>query len=80
MESVEHQGVIAHRDEWRPGSTCEECLEAYEMRRLSLAHPLPGFKIGWLKESNKLGMTAREFRDEIYEEARAKGIDITRAR
>ena len=40
----------------------------------------PLFNIAWLKQSNADKTTAREMRDEIYEDARRDGRDITRAR
>ena len=41
---------------------------------------IPLFNIAWLKQSNEIGETAREMRDDIYENARRDGREITRAR
>ncbi len=41
---------------------------------------VPLFNIAWLKASNEDQTTARELRDEIYEDARRDGREITRAR
>ena len=79
-EPTEHQSLSSgvHPDEWRAGSTCDDCLRAAEMTREMNRNTTPFMNLAWLKNSNELGQSAIAMQAEIESEAARTGKDIRR--
>ena len=78
MSKTEHQSLTSgvHPDEWRDGSTCDDCARAAEMQRELNRNATPLYNLAWLKNSNESGETAMQMVKEIEDGARESGRDI----
>lgn len=77
-EVEEHQGVLAHVDEWRPGSSCDECRAALAEKYASLRGQVPHANIARLVHERETGISSRDVERSVIQSARAEGRDLAR--
>lgn len=65
-----------HPDEWRDGATCDDCQRLLARRREQLRGEQAYWNINWLQQSNAMGETAIQMRQEMYDEAKRTGKDM----
>ena len=81
MESVEpeeHQGILAHKDEWRPGATCDTCRAAYAARQAALRGQVPRVNIKRLQMERESHTSSRDVEREIVRAAKKEGRELAR--
>jgi hypothetical protein len=77
-EVEEHQGVLVHQDEWRPGATCGDCQTAYRDRLAALRGQVPNVKIARLQAERESGISSRDIERSVIASARAEGRELAR--
>lgn len=79
-EPTEHQSLASgvHPDEWRAGSTCDDCQRAAEMTAEMKRNAGPLYNLAWLRNSNETGVSAMGMVKEMEADARESGRDMRR--